>query len=75
MDREFTCRADAIQFIRRNQTDCTKRKNRTLLHSIPTENVNVKAWWQYAIGCVIKDNRQTRTGNWNEFYVDSTTRK
>lgn len=43
--------------IKEEGIDCSKKQNRKILHSIPTENIIAKAWWQYAITCVIKDNR------------------
>ena len=63
------------EYIARNQIDCSKRKNRKILHNIPTKNVLAKAWWQFAIQCVIKENRQKTKGNWNEFTVPSLTKE
>ena len=33
------------------------------------ESQVIKAWWKYAITCVIKDNRQAKYNTWNEFQI------
>ena len=55
--------------------DCSSRQNRSLVQRVPAENTVAKAWWQYAIGCVAKENRQKSSGNWNEFQVGSATKR
>mmetsp|Transcript_21088 Transcript_21088/g.32677 ORF Transcript_21088/g.32677 Transcript_21088/m.32677 type:complete len:107 (+) Transcript_21088:24-344(+) len=57
--------------------DCSKKKSRKLLWKIPTENKFAKAYWQYAILCVIRDNRQkkNKSSYINEFEISPSLKQ
>lgn len=57
------------EHIREQKIDISKRANRHILQRVPTKNVHAKAWWKFAILCVVKDNRQISHGKFNEYVV------
>lgn len=47
-----------------------QKQARARLHQIPVRNVCAKAYWQFAITCVMKNNRQkTKSTSWNEYHM------